>query len=79
MSIFGISVIFPGTAAIIGTAPAASCLRQASGVTTSVVIEFVVLAGYGYLAGRAMRLARQPDWWPPPTGSVGACSFSPNS
>jgi threonine/homoserine/homoserine lactone efflux protein len=27
---------------------------------TSVVIEFVVLAGYGYLAGRAMGLARQP-------------------
>ena len=27
---------------------------------TSVVIEFVVLAGYGYLAARAMRLARQP-------------------
>lgn len=27
---------------------------------TSVVIEFVVLAGYGYLAGRAAALARQP-------------------
>lgn len=27
---------------------------------TSVLIEFVVLAGYGYLAGRAMGLARQP-------------------
>jgi homoserine/homoserine lactone efflux protein len=27
---------------------------------TSVVIEFVVLAGYGYLAARALRLARQP-------------------
>jgi homoserine/homoserine lactone efflux protein len=27
---------------------------------TSVVIEFVVLAGYGYLAARAMSLARQP-------------------
>jgi threonine/homoserine/homoserine lactone efflux protein len=29
---------------------------------TSVVIEFVVLAGYGYLAGRAMGLARQPGF-----------------
>ncbi len=27
---------------------------------TSVVIEFFVLAGYGYLAGRAARVARQP-------------------
>jgi threonine/homoserine/homoserine lactone efflux protein len=27
---------------------------------TSVVIEFVILAGYGYLAGAASRLAREP-------------------
>ena len=27
---------------------------------TSIVIEFFVLAGYGYLAGRAARVARQP-------------------
>ncbi len=29
---------------------------------TSVVIEFIVLAGYGIAAGRAMRIARQPRY-----------------